>query len=194
MGLRDFGVDAVPECEAGFESGFGGASGLLPEGLVGAAQIGDHAQGERAVIFAVYFDVAFEIPDELAELAGVLGVEIADELAEDFGNDVFAAEGEGCSHRGEVAGADDAKGGLDEDASREGCVYSRKGGGERCVQREFGLDVAGDAFDERANGSGVRSGLVHGFEVELEVADGAAIEVVGLFAQDDLVDEAAAFG
>jgi hypothetical protein len=36
--------------------------------------------------------------------------------------------------------------------------------------------------------------LLHGFEVELEVGDGAAFEEVGFFAEDDLVDEAAAGG
>jgi hypothetical protein len=68
-----------------------------------------------------------------------------------------------------------------------GGVCSQKGGG--------GWEAAvGDACDEGADGCGVGVGLLHGFEVELEVADGATVELVGLFAEDDLVDEAAAFG
>jgi hypothetical protein len=89
------GEDAVPEGEAGVDGEFGCLGGLLPEGFVGAAEVGDHAEGERAVVFAVDFDVAFEVPDEGVEVGGAGGVEVADEFAEDVGDDVFAAEGEG---------------------------------------------------------------------------------------------------
>ena len=54
------------------------------------------------MVFAVDFDVALEVPDELAEGAGVLGVEVADELAKDVWDDIFAAEGEGGGEGGEV--------------------------------------------------------------------------------------------
>jgi hypothetical protein len=83
---------------------------LFPAGVVVGAEVGDHAEGERAVVFAIDFDVTFEIPDELAELAGGGGVEVADEVAEDVGDDVFAAEGEGGGGGGEVAGVDDVEG------------------------------------------------------------------------------------
>jgi hypothetical protein len=156
---------------------------LLPEGFVVGAEVGDHAEGERAVVLAVYFDVAFEVPDKFVELAVVLCVQVADEVAEDVGDDVFAAEGEGRGHGGEVAGVDGAEGGGDEGARGGGGV---DGGGVE--------GVVGDGGEERADGRGVGAGLLHGFEVELEVADGAAFVEVGLFAEDDLVDEAAAFG
>ena len=135
------------------------------------------------MVFAVYLDVTFEIPDELAELSGALGVEVVDEVAEDIGDDVFAAEGKGGGGGGQVAGVDDAEGGFDEGAGGVGGIDCR--GGEAGVT---------DGDDEGVDGRGVGSGLLHGFEIELEVAEGAAFKLVRLFAEDDLVDEAAAGG
>ena len=169
--------DAVPEGEAGLDGGFGGGGGLLPESLVVSTEVFDHPEGEGAVVFAVDFDVAFQVPDELGEVAGA-GVEVADEGAEDPGDGVFAAEGEGGGDGWEAAGVDGVEGALDEGAGGGwGVDKLERGGGEGV-----------------ANGSGVGSELFHGLEVELEVAGGATLEDVGLFAEDDFIDEAAAVG
>lgn len=183
FGGLDFGEDAVPEGETGFNGGFGGEGSLFPAGVVVGAEVGHHAEREGAVVFAVDFDMAFEVPDELAEVAGGRGVEVADEVAEDVGDDVFAPEGEGCGSGGEVAGVDDVEGGAHE---------SPGGGGT--VDGTGGEDAMGDVGEQRTDGGGVGVGLLHGFEVELEVGDGTAFVEVRLFAEDDLVDEAAAGG
>lgn len=188
--LAELGEDAVPQGQAGGDSGLRGCAGCFPERLVGAAEVGDHAQREWAMVFAVDFDVTFEVPDVGGEAARVLRVEVADHLAEHIGDDVFAAEGEGCGHCCEIAGADDVEGGTHEGARGDGDrghVEWNVVDGERC-------GLAGEGGEEIADGSYVGACFLHGLEVKLEVADGAAFELVALFAEDDLVDEAAALG
>ena len=166
------------------DGGLGSSSGFLPESLVLAAQIGNHAEGQRAVFVAVYLDVALEIPEKLAEVAGHRVIEVADKGAEHRRDGVLAAKGEGGCLCGNRAVADDVEGALDELAGgRWGDVEGGVEGG--------GMGGLG-GLEDGADGGGARSGALHGFEVELEVACGTAFVEVGLFTEDDFVEEAAA--
>ena len=184
-GTLDAGENAVPELEAGFDGLGSGVAGLGPELVVSAAEVLDHAERERAVILAVDFDVALEIPDEFGEIVFAL-VELADQGAEDGGDGVLAAEGEGGGESGQGGGADEGEGGFDEAA---GLVGSAGRGAEGVHGGGWG-----DGGEERGDGGDVGAELLHGLDVELEVGDGAAGVEVGLFAEDDLVDEAAGLG
>ena len=80
------------------------------------------------------------------------------------------------------------EGGVDEGAGLGGR------GGRSAEGVDGGGAVGGGMREQVADECGVGAEVVHGFEVKLEVADGTAFKDVALFAEDDLVDEAAGGG
>ena len=182
--MLNAGENAVPKLEARLDRLDGGVAGFGPELVVGAAEVFDHAERERAVVFAVDLDVALEIPDELGEVVFAL-IEFPHQGAEDGGYGVLAAEGEGGGEGGERGGADEGEGGFDEAAR----LIGGAGGGAEGVHGG-GWHYGGE---QRGDGCRVGAELLHGLEIELEMGDGAAGVEVGLLAEDDLIDEATGF-
>src|SRR5256714_14038173 len=173
------GQDAVPEAGAGGERDVHGLRTLAPLGVVVTAQVGEHLHGHRRVLLAIHLDVPCQIVDERVQRRDF--VVDRDHLLEHVRDQVLATERE----RGRLAVhptvVDEPPRGRRELGGR--CRYP--GGDHRLRYRPAGAQLA----DQPVDRGGVRAGLTHAVDVQLEVADEAAAQLVALLDEHDVVDE-----
>src|ERR1022692_1436124 len=182
--VADGGQDAVPQAGAGRE-GEGDRSGALrPLGLVFAAEVSEHLHCHRRVLLAVDLDVASQVVNERVERSEAL-VD-ADDLLEHVRDQVLAAEGERRGLHVDGRALDQAPGEPDELGGRR----RHAGLVERFEHGLPGAELVDEGIDDRRVGAG----LGHAVDVELEMTDEAAAELVALLDENDVVDEAAAAG